>query len=157
MEKSKYIAMLETADQYYNVSVMLQNEQAKWEGKDDYSFTVHTVVPRAVIATIACEIYLKALIYLQGNNNEPEHGHDLLALYNKLDKADRDWCEKEFNKSIGDKNSNLITELSEHNRVFVDIRYMYEIGWIHNRLNHVRVGSLTRFMKLLRSICQKYK
>ncbi len=155
MVKSKYDAMLRCADQYYYVSMILQKKENECEKKEDYSFTMNTVVPRAVIAAIACEIYLKALIYCQGTAPQPKRGHNLFDLYKKLNQEDKEWCEKEFNKWIG--NSDLITELREHSEIFTDFRYMYEIGWIHNDLNHVRVGTLTKFMKLLREVCQKYK
>ena len=162
MDIEKYKQMVKTGDQYCFTIVFLQKRMNESEAKDDYEFTVNTLFPRIVIAGIACEIYLKALIYLK-EGKFPDKTHHLEELFKKIEDSDKQWCEQEFNKWIKEK-SDFYTELKNFDYDFVDWRYPYEFGWddgsgtTSNKpiKSRVRPGSTTKFMKLLRELCIKY-
>ena len=89
---------------------------------------------------ISTEVALKAL-YAQESGSDPSHDHRLISLYEKLEPDTRSSLETRF-QAIRDqrplykgRSNSLEDVLTEHNRDFVDWRYVYEsIGGRQNQI-----------------------
>ena len=89
---------------------------------------------------ISTEVALKAL-YAQESGSDPSHVHRLVSLYERLEPDTRSSLETRF-QAIRDprplykgRSNSLEDVLTEHNRDFVDWRYVYES--IEGRQNQI--------------------
>ena len=71
------------------------------------------------LAALACELYLKSLIYSDGNQKTAEKRHDLYSLYNKLSQNKKNRI-LELTK---ENESNFMKKLDENKNVFIRFRY----------------------------------
>ena len=84
-----------------------------------------------ILWAISTEVALKAL-YAQESGKDPSHAHKLVSLFEELEPSTRLSLEKRF-QAIRDERplyrgrSNCLEDvLTEHNKDFVDWRYVYE-------------------------------
>lgn len=155
MEQYRYRKMVETANCYYYGAKYLIAESNKYENDKRYDIVMKFTFPKITLASIACEIYLKALVYRKHDKLE-RNEHNLEKLFIQIDDDDKKWCEENFNRWIGDR-SNFNTELTSIKKAYTQWRYIYEKGWTNNTSpGSIIPGSVSQFMELLKQISEKY-
>ena len=95
--------------------------------------------PVIVNGCLACEIYLKVLLYKQGKTRE---GHNVKRLFKLLKVSQRD----NIIKYIGGDNANFINDLKSISKGFVNARYCYEKGK-NVKIKLVFLSSLIKALK----------
>ena len=106
------------ANQFVNVANFC------YKDKNPGEYMLDTFYPYAVNASLACELYIKAIMIYRSTNNEFETGHDLRELYDKLPTHDAQALSQEFSKLYSF--STLEQFLDENGQVFVRWRYAFE-------------------------------
>lgn len=81
------------------------------------------IYPFVVNSAFACELYIKAILICNSNNNKIEKGHDLKKLFETLSVEVQSNIKATFNRK---KVGNLDAILPEINTAFIDWRYAYE-------------------------------
>ena len=83
--------------------------------------------PFYINCLFCCELYLKALLILDGKSEEylSKKGHKLLNLFNSLKKEDQEQLKEILQIEIGE---DVITYLDKINNDFVKMRYVYVKG-----------------------------
>ncbi len=109
-----------SANQFFNVAKFCFKDKTVGE------YMLETFYPYAVNASLACELYIKAIMIYRSTNNEFETGHDLRALYDKLPINDVQTLSQEFSKQY--TFSTLEQFLDNNAQVFVSWRYAFEKG-----------------------------
>ena len=140
-------AMLKLANEYYLAVKILKKVM-----KSNKAFEAKLVFPATNLASLTCELYLKALAYQYSNAQIPEGGHDLVVLFSKIDPKYYQWCENEFNEES--KNEfYFVDEINKYRRYYPDWRYLYERGWTEPEFSHgVRPWSLFYICELLNKL-----
>jgi hypothetical protein len=77
-----------------------------------------------VTAAFAAELYLKCLLFL--TTNAIPHAHGLVDLFDKLLPETKNLVEEMYHRVTSDSKSSFREALDEHNKTFVDWRYLFE-------------------------------
>lgn len=147
-----YKSMVNLANNYYYALKILRDKMRPSEGKDNLENYIQLVFPVTNLASLTCEIYLKALAYQFQKAQEPESGHDLVDLFSKIDPKYYQWCEIEFNKENNNR-CKFVDEITKYRRYYPDWRYLYERGWTEPEFSYgVKPSSLFYICELLNKL-----
>ena len=80
-------------------------------------------VPIGANAAFTIELYFKAILY---KNCKSFKNHNLLNLFNEVDKEDQDFIYNYFDKNFGMKKELFIRELTYESDTFCKLRYLFE-------------------------------
>ena len=96
--------------------------KATKEFKNDYSFETHMS-----LAGLACEIYLKSLLFLENDfEADKRKEHSLASLFNMISEVMQEKIVSTFNKCRG--SLCFEEEIRRHAKVFAYVRYPYELN-----------------------------
>lgn len=110
--------------------------------KDNYLTDYFYTIP--VLLSFAAEVYMKAIMIYDSDNDEFLKGHDLQELFNNLSEERKTTIESKFNENF--ENRNLKIFLNENKDTFETWRYPFEkqVG--------VAITELGKFAEILQSI-----
>lgn len=108
--------------------------------QDNYLTEYFYTIP--VLLSFASELYIKAIMIYDSDNDEFLKGHDLQELFNNLSEERQKTITDEFNKSA---RRNLYDFLSENKDTFESWRYSFE-----HKVN-VAINELKIFAKILQT------
>lgn len=110
--------------------------------KDNYLTDHFYTIP--VLLSFASEVFMKAIMIYDSDNDEFLKGHDLQELFNNLSEERKTTIESKFNENF--ENRNLKIFLTENKDTFETWRYSFE--------HPVKVGinELEKFAEILQSI-----
>lgn len=93
------------------------------EQKDDIENFALLEIPRVVLMSFACELYLKTLLY-HSKGSEVPHAHKLSELFFKIMPSYKD----ELSKLMGMEITELESKMTINGDAFVKWRYCFEFG-----------------------------
>lgn len=113
------------------------------------------VIPFAVNAAFAIELYLKTLGFLYGRNM---HGHDLLKLFDKLPADAKELLRREIAEAPAPTNGikdvdGFRTEIGRARHVFEEWRYLHE----RNSASEIRFVEFIRVIDVLHNVCRTHE
>lgn len=154
MKKGKYTNIVDTANNYYYAVRVLCEKIKGSEATDSLSEYMQLIFPIINIGALACELFLKALIYK--DENYFETGHDLTELFKLVSEGDKAWCQEKFAEKISG-NTDFGTEVDSIKVAYTSWRYLYERGSSEKDKKPIRPDSIICLMEILHDLCKKYK
>ena len=110
--KGDFKICLEEANEFITV--------AKWCND---STRISSIYSSVVNVVFSCELYIKAIMIYNSQQDEFQEGHDIKILFNSLQNSDKLAIEKLYNKKCSKKLDILLTEINE---AFIKWRYAFE-------------------------------
>lgn len=154
MDKEKYTNIVDTANNYYYAVRVLCEKIEGSEATDSLSEYMQLIFPIINIGALACELFLKALIYK--DENYLETGHDLAELFKLVSEGDKVWCQEKFAEKISG-NTDFDTEIDSIKVAYTSWRYLYERGSSEKDKKPIKPDSIICLMEILHDLCKKYK
>jgi hypothetical protein len=112
------------------------------------------VIPFAVNAAFAIELYFKTLGFVYGRNM---HGHDLLKLFEKLPAEAKELLRQEIARAPATEGIKDIdgfrTEIGRVRHVFEEWRYLHE----RNNASEIRFVEFIRVIDVLHNVCRTHE
>lgn len=154
MDKEKYTNIVDTANNYYCAVRVLWEKMEGNESTDSLSECMQLIFPTINIGALACELYLKALVYKNKNCLKIEH--NLGELFKLISDDDKRWCKEKFNEKISG-NTNFDVEFENVKMAYTKWRYLYERGNSEKDKEPIRPDSIICLMEILHDLCKRYK